>query len=484
MKNLVKHFKITLLGVIGVLAFMTSCDADVEIDRSFDEILSAQPTITSFSPQSASVLGEVIVEGTHLNFITKAYIGNVESKITQRVNSTQIRIQVPPQATAGQIRLVTQAGMEASSIEQISVGYPVPLVTSLIPEESLVNSTIVLEGENMDVITKVTFGESQGIIEYKDKQSIVIKTPNDNNSPMNLKLWYYSPQGEVSENLFDAYNIFIPKPIVSVWPRLMSKYQDITVIGENMNLIESILVGGIHTPMLTASSNSISFAAPSEIETGFQDITLKYAEVEEVTQEGIPYINGQLETYFDWDTYTEDASGIDLSKDPLATHQVNGEVSQPPLPEGTGYYHLEMNTATGSTIGRTKIHETTDNPTWENILDEGNYNNNPVLHMWVNTEGTKPILKIYIGGTGNANRRELPGGDLNSGDEWKLIAIRLNGFIPDLSSVGSVMEFRWNTGSSASDLPVKVNLDWVIVTDRVLTEFGAVDLTDSFKPAG
>lgn len=482
-----KKFSIFLKISIGLLSFImlfSSCDADVEIDRSFDEILSAQPTITTFSPQSASVLEEVTVEGTYLNFVTKAFIDGVESKITQRVNSEQLKIQVPPEATQGSIKLVTEAEMETTSDEELIVNYPEPEIASEIPEESVVNENIVLEGENMNVITKVTFGESEGVIEFKSKQSIVVKTPNDINSPMDLQIWYYSPEGEVSESLNSAYRIDIPKPTVSAWPSLMSRYQDITVSGENMNLIDSVFVGGEFAPILTASPTGISFEAPGEIVTGFQNITFKYAEVNEITEENIPYINGQLQTYYDWDTYSEDAVDLDLSKDPLAMHMVNGDVPQPPLPEGDGYYHLEMGTATGSTIARVQFHETSENATWVNILDDGNYNNNPVLHMWVNTVGTEPNLKIYIGGTGSDNRRELTGSNLNTGEDWKLIAIRLNGFIPDINSVGSVFELRINTGSSASNLPIILNLDWIIVTDKVLTEFGAVDVTDEFKPAG
>jgi len=483
MKNILKHLK-TSLGLISFTLIFISCDADVEIDRSFDEIVSAQPTIIAFTPQSASVLEEVIIEGTNLNFVTKAFIGNVETKITQRVNGQELRIQVAPEASNGPIKLVTQAGMETTSDLELGVEYPMPNITSEIPNESVVNKNIVLEGENMEVITKVTFGESEGIIEFKGTQSIVVKTPNNSNSPLDLKIWYYSPQGEVSENLTSSYAIVIPKPKVSAWPGMMSRYQDITVAGENMNLVDSVFIGGFYTPVLSASATNISFEAPGELNTGYHNITFKYAEVEEITEENIPYINGELEVFYDWDNYTEEVVDIDLGKDPLATHQLNGAVPQPPLPQGNSYYHLEMGTPTGSTIAKIKVHETTNNPTWVNILDDGNYNNNPVLHMWVNTEGTDPALKIYIGGTGSDNRRELRGGNLGNGDDWKLIAVKLKGFIPSIDAVGSVMEFRFNTGSGAEEFPVILNMDWIIVTDRVLTEFGAVDVTDEFKDAG
>jgi len=78
----------------------------------------------------------------------------------------------------------------------------------------------------------------------------------------------------------------------------------------------------------------------------------------------------------------------------------------------------------------------------------------------------------------------LKGANTNTGDTWQLFAVRLNGFIPSISSIGSTFEFRFNTGSGASSFPVSVNLDWIIVTDSVLTEFGAVDVTELFGAAG
>jgi hypothetical protein len=483
MKNKLKYFK-RGLGVVGVMLILFSCDADVEVDRSFEEILAAQPEILEFSPQSASVLEEVVIEGVNLNFVTKAFIGNVETEITERVNSDQMRIRVVPEASNGPIRLVTQAGKEVISDAELNVNFPEPDITSEVPSESVVNSNITLEGENMDVITKVTFGDSEGIIEFKGPRSIVVKTPNNSSSSIDLNIWYYTSQGETSETLVEDYAIVIPKPEVFSWPGMMSRYQDISVLGENMNLIESVMIGGISTPILSATATTITFAAPDQLSTGFHDVTFIYGEAEEITEEDVPYINGELEVFYDWDNYTEEAVDLDLSKDPLATQQLNGDVSQPPFPQGENYYHLEMGTPTGSTIARLKVHETTENPTWVNILDDGNYNNNPVLHMWVNTQGTDPILKIYMGGTGSDNRRELRGGNLNNGDDWKLIAVRLKDFIPSIDAVGSVMEFRINTGSGAEEFPVILNLDWIIVTDQVLTEFGAVDVTDEFKPAG
>lgn len=483
MKNTFNYIK-KGLGVVGIMLLLISCDADVEVDRSFEEILSAQPEIMNFYPESASVLEEVVIEGVNLNFVTKAFIGSVETEITERVNSDQIRIRVVPEASNGAIRLVTQAGKEVTSDAELNVNYPEPDITSEVPAESIVNSNITFEGENMDVITKVTFGESEGIIEFKSPRSLVVKTPNNSSSSIDLKIWYYTAQGETTETLVEDYAIVIPKPEVISWPGMMSRYQDITVVGENMNLIDSVRVGGFFTPTLSATASTISFAAPGELSTGYHSVSFTYGEGEEITKEDVPYINGELEVFYDWDHYTEEVVNLDLSKDPLATHQLNGEVEQPPFPQGENYYHLEMGTPTGSTIARLKVHETTDNPTWVNILDDGNYNNNPVLHMWVNTQGTDPTFKIYIGGTSSDNRRELRGGNLGNGDDWKLIAVRLKDFIPGLDAVGSVMEFRINTGSGAEEFPVILNMDWIIVTDQVLTEFGAVDVTDEFKPAG
>ncbi|WP_417198049.1 IPT/TIG domain-containing protein [Bizionia sp.] len=483
MKTRILYSLLFILITSIFLNLFSACDADTEVDKTVEEILAAQPTIVSVSPESADILTNVTISGTYLNFADKAFIGDVECQITQRINGSTLQIEVAPQASTGIVKIITSAGKEAVSPSELTVTYPTPNVTSTFPSSATVNENITLEGNNLESITRISFGDMDGIIQFQEDQALVVSVPNNENSPVEVNYYYNSSSGEVTEQLSSSFNILIPTPIISNWPSLMSRDNEVTIVGTDMNLITGVSVGGEDVTLNTASATSVSFNVPSGVVTGYQDIVINYGTAGEITQADVPYINGQFESYIEFDSYSEDVFVIDFSKDPLATQQLNGTVEQPPFP-GTSYYNLNMNTGTGSTIARMRLHNETVNDTWPNMIDAGNFGSNPVLHFWMNTEGTEPIFKIYIGGTSSANRRQLSGSDTNTGNGWQLFAVRLNGFIPSISSVGSTFEFRFNTGSGATDFPIKVNLDWIIVTDSVLTEFGAIDVTDQFGSAG
>ncbi|WP_161554551.1 IPT/TIG domain-containing protein [Sinomicrobium soli] len=474
---------ITAVSAFALLVFTVGCDADTEVDQTVEEILSAQPAITSFSPASADIQSRVLIRGTYLNFASKAYVGDTECRITQRINGETLEIEVAPEAESGVVRIATSAGKEASSPEQLSVTYPQPAVSSELPEGGMVNENIVIEGTNLRTVTKITFGGTEAIIQFKEAQALVVSVPNNEGEGQEVRMYYNTASGETSVALSAGFSITIPTPVINNWPQLMNRDSEVFITGEDLNLVTSVTIDGQEAPINASSATALNFNVPEGVQTGYRDIAVHYGTDKQLVREGVPYINGQYEKYIEFDTDPESVFALDLSKDPLAVQQLNGNAEQPPFP-GASYYNLQMNTGTGSTIARMRLHSETANETWQQILDPGNFGDNPVLHFWINTEGTAPILKLYIGGTSNANRRELSGGNTNTGEGWKLYAVRLKDFIPGLTSVGSAFEIRLNTGSGASVFPVVVNLDWIVVTDQVLTEFGAEDVTDLFKPAG
>lgn len=483
MKNKLKLIFYSFFVWLGISFVIISCDADTEIDKTVDEILGAQPSIESFSPQTADIQSKITVSGTFLNFAEKAYIGGVECQITQRVNSETLEIQVASNAVSGPIKIITSAEKEATSNQEITITYPIPNVTLSFPDSGEVNENITIEGENLEAITKVMFGEIEGTIQFQESQAVVVSVPNNENSPVNVNIHYNTNSGETTSTLKEDFTILIPTPNITNWPAIMSRDHEVTITGEDMNLITSVFIAEEEVTLNSLSSTAITFNVPLAIPTGYQDISINYGSNGTLVKEDVPYINGQYENYIEFDSYSEDVFVINYTKDPLAIQQLNGTVEQPPFP-GNSYYNLQMNTATGSTIARMQIDGETTNETYNNILEAGNFNDNPVLHFWINTENTEPILKIYIGGTGSENRRQLSGSDINTGSDWKLYAVRLNGFIPSISSINDVLEIRLNTGSGVDTFPVIANFDWFIVTDSVLTEFGAIDVTDSFSPAG
>jgi len=478
MKNLFKII-VALVVFAGVLI---ACEADLEIDQTVAEIRSEQPTISGFSPGTAAVNSLVDIEGTFLNFAEEAYIGDVQAVITSRITGQRLQIRVPNNATSGTIRLVTDEGKEAISESSLTVTYPVPTVTTSLPANGDVNSLVNIIGTELTSVTGVTFGGVDAPIEFQESQALIVRIPN-NVGVVDVMLSYLTSNGPAALTASTNFEVILPQPTIGGFPSVLSRDNEVVITGQDMNLITDGDVDGTPIVINSQTPTELRFDVPSSVSTGFVDVNLNFQGGGTIAQAGLPYINGQFEQLYEFDADPISVFDIDLSKDPGAVVSLNGNVAPPPFP-GNSYYALEMNTSTSSTVARAKIHETSTNANFNSVLDSGNFGDNPVLHFWMNTENTEMGFKIYIGGTGSANRRSLQGSPANTGGNWKLHAVRLNGFIPMQTAINNVFELRITPGSSSATVPAYFNFDWLIVTDRVLTEFGAVDVTDDFNAAG
>jgi hypothetical protein len=478
MKNFT-YKKIAAVFCMAVAILLFSCDADTEVDQTFEQILGAQPTIESFSPDSAPIQGLVTVTGTNLNFVTRAFIGDVAAEIYSRENSSTMILKVPATAVSGTIRLETSSDKVAVSASTLTVTFPVPVITSEMPEQTTVNETITLTGQNLQVITKVTFGAVDGVIESQDNSTLIVRVPNSAPSPMALTYTYNTTAGAVTEVLNPAFVIDIPTPAVTAFPAAMIKANPVTITGSNLNLITTVLVGTQAIADFTGTATSLTFNPPTDLASGTYVITLGYGEDQTIVSTAIPYINRDIQVYFNYETQgTEVISSSNA--DQIVANTLNGTLPQPPFPGGSNYHHLEMlsPTNTGSSIAYMRF-SMSENDTWKTVFDPGAFNNNPVLHFWLNTNNTTPTLKLYM--TSAANKKLA---HYNTNGEWQLVAVRLKDLFPDVTATdfvaGNYMRMNYLTDNQAN-VPLEINADWFIITDAVLTEAGAVDLTESFN---
>ncbi|MGV3459786.1 MAG: IPT/TIG domain-containing protein [Flavobacterium sp.] len=470
--------------VIGAMCmalaiFIFSCDADVEVDKTFEEILAAQPTITSFSPGTAAIGSNVTVDGTYLNFVNKAYIGNIEAQIFSRENQRTMIITVPPTAVNGKIRLETASGKVAESTEELVITYPVPVITSTFPTQTLVNETITIEGQELQSINKISFGGVDGVIELQDANTIIVRTPNNGPSPLALTYTYMGSTGEVTVVVNPAYTIYIPVPVVTAFPGAILKNIAVIITGENMNLVTSVKLGTQDINGFTATPTTLTFAPPATLASGAYVVTLGYGQSQQLVSNAVPYINRDIQTYFDFEAQD---TNIIQSTAAVESHLVaknlnGGGLSQPPFPGGSNYAHMEMLSPTnnGSSIAYIRFLNSA-NTSWKTIFDAGAFNNNPVLHFWLNTKNTTPTLRLYM--TSAASKKLV---HYTTNGEWKLIAIRLRDAFPTVTAAdfvsGNYMRMNY-LSDNQMNVPLEVNTDWYMVTDGVLTEAGAVDVTN------
>jgi hypothetical protein len=468
--------KVILSAFISAMIILLACDAEVEVDKTFEEILASQPTITSFSPEVSPVLSTATIIGTNLNFVDKAYINNIETPIKQKINANQLIIEIGENVTSGLIKLVTTANKEAVSSNPIIISYLVPSITSNIPKFSKVNEDIILEGKNINSISKILFGGKEGIIQFRDQNSVVVKTPANFDSPMVLSVIYKSDTGDKTLNLESNYSVIIPLPEITRITKVLSKNNKGFIVGKNLNLIEKIKYSDKTVIIEDISDSSITFKLPENtLITGKYNLVLEYASgTKNITKTDVPYINGDFLDLFDYDDY-----GIDLIslKNDIAgftvTHKYETDPSlQPPFPAGsTAFYSVEFNGLTSSNISENKIHENSVNKgELGTILNGTRFNGTPYLHFWYKSTERSGV-KISLRKNGASVKRELTSNYRSTAGVWKLIAVNLKDFITDVNLAD---QFTIQLTPTTANPTNKVsNVDWFIITDKVLTEFNA-----------
>ncbi|WP_035084538.1 IPT/TIG domain-containing protein [Aquimarina latercula] len=500
MKNYEASFKRILAGLLVfclmlIFVISSSCDADIEVDQTVEEIESATPIISNFSPSSAEILEEVLVEGEFLQFVDRATIGGIPTEIKSKISDTQILLRIDPAVISGQIVLIndlSRQGAEnleftATSTESLTVSYPVPSVTSAIPGEATANDLLIIEGANLGVVSSVTFGGVPGVISFQENDVIVVTVPNPGTlDPVAINLTYNSNSGEIAQELSSSFLVNIPTPEPDNVPRIMARDNMVTITGANINFTTSVTVDGIEAT-ITTSPTDLTFMVPSGVTTGISEVIITDTEMRQ-TVFNIPYINGPYYEYYDFDTKALETVRDNKNGDPTEVVLSLGEdeAEQPRFPGmtesfGSRYLHLDYPKATTSTLASIYCYDFSDDFGTEEMGEEsaalldpaGRFGGNPVLHFWMRINGANCRTKIYLG-TSSAQRRESNGPLLDTGGEWVLVAVRLNGFM-DSAADFSRFHFRLTAGSSSDNIPRSADYDWIIVTDRVLTEFGAVD---------
>ncbi|WP_299256483.1 IPT/TIG domain-containing protein [uncultured Aquimarina sp.] len=499
MKNYEASFKRILAGLLVfclmlIFVISSSCDADIEVDQTVEEIESATPIISSFSPPSAEILEDVLVEGEFLQFVDRATIGGIPTEIKSKISDTQILLRVDPAVVSGQIVLIndlSRQGAEnleftATSTESLTVSYPVPSVESTIPSEATANDLLIIEGANLGVVSSVTFGGVAGVISFQESGVIVVTVPNPGTlDPVSVNLTYNSNSGEISQELSSSFLVNIPTPEPSNVPRIMTRDNVVTIVGNNINFTTSVTVDGTEA-VITTTTTELTFMVPADVQTGITEVIITDTEMRQ-TVFNIPYINGPYYEYYDFDSKALQTVRDNKNDPTEVVLSIGEEESEQPRftgmtePFGSRYLHLDYPKATTSTLASIYCYDFSDDFGTEEMGEEsaalldpaGRFGGDPVLHFWMRINGANCRTKIYLG-TSSAQRRESNGPLLDTAGEWVLVAVRLNGFM-DSAADFSRFHLRLTAGSSSDNIPRSADYDWIIVTDRVLTEFGAVD---------
>ncbi|QKJ28573.1 IPT/TIG domain-containing protein [Mucilaginibacter mali] len=115
------------------------------------------PTITSFSPTSATPGSTVTITGTDFTGATAVNFGGVAANLFTVVSPTSITAVVGPGGASGDVSVSTYSGTGAKGgFTYIPV--PAPSITSVTPTSATPGTTVTISGTNFTGATAVTFG--------------------------------------------------------------------------------------------------------------------------------------------------------------------------------------------------------------------------------------------------------------------------------------------------------------------------------------
>ncbi|GAA0729846.1 hypothetical protein GCM10009430_40440 [Aquimarina litoralis] len=484
-----------------IFVISSSCDADVEVDQTVEEIESATPIITGFSPTSVNVTETILVEGEFLQFVDRAFIGDVETEIASRVSDTQILLRVSLDApSTGNIMLINDLARQgqdnleftATSTDVVSVNFPTPSITTTLATEATANDVLVIEGNAVNLITAITFGDVEATIAFQSEDAIAIIVPNPGTlDSVEVTFSYNSSNGIITESLSPAFLVNIPTPEASATPRIMTRDNTVIIKGSNMEFTNSVTVNSIEVEITKKEESELNFMVPPEIPTGIAEVVITDTE-DRQTIFNIPYINGEYVEMFDMDSTPIDFWNLRTDRDDTVTHEeVTDPLEQPifringgteTFPFGNSYYRVNYIQRSSSGLSEGSVDEVVNPEELDklaNMYDGNNFNGTPVLHFFMRTN-EKASMRFHMG---NSDRREITSNFRNTNGEWLLIAVELNNPIDNRFIIGgnpADIQFRLTPTSSSSVPEIKSGeYDWFIITDKVLTEFGAVNWTDT-----
>lgn len=303
--------------ICAMFAFITSCSEQLKVTVEEQEA----PVLTNFTPNEGKIGTEVTIEGENLSNINSVTIGGGEAEIKYRIDNNKMVIKVTSSSLSGKIKIKNEVG-ESESAENFNITYAVPEIISM-PQTFDVESEILIEGNNLEVVDKVTFGPDniEGEITYQSENEILVIVPNVDEA--NVQLVYFDGVNEQTVVPENVPEINKPEPTFESFEVTEAEEgTTIDFIGDKLNLIEKIVIGTHEIQQdqfATHLENLISVTLPEveNDETGLQIRAIYYTDKEKVISNSFTIKNVLI---YSW-------KNIKMGPDKTATGQVAFDAS-------------------------------------------------------------------------------------------------------------------------------------------------------------
>lgn len=221
------------------------------------------PVVRTFTPAEGGVGTEICIEGDHLTSVDSVWIGQTLTQIKYRVSQHKLMVQVISGVRSGAITVSNHAGRYTTQ-ENFTVLYRQPTVEAW-PSEVTVYDQVVLTGKNLQFVSSVLVdGEAATIIAQREDE-LVFEVPfHDDETPVTLRLTYFDGEKEQPFGPDGATLTIVKlKPVITICPTTLTKYEPVRIEGERLDLIEALYIGELKADIRLQNETMIEFDVPS-----------------------------------------------------------------------------------------------------------------------------------------------------------------------------------------------------------------------------
>lgn len=233
------------------------------------------PFITGFSPVSAQVGSEVVVDG--LNFLdvtnvsfTAAAGGFINAAGGSIVAATQLRAVVPFGATNGPIRVISPGGTHVTG-SNLTVFVLAPVINDFTPLNGLPGSSVTLNGANFVGATNVSFNGVAATFNVSADTQITTTVPaTATTGPISVS----TSGGSVTSSV----PFYLPPRLTTITPLTGTVGTSVTLTGTNFTGVTSVTFAGtnsttVSAPVTNLSATQMTVVVPTNAISGLVIVT-------------------------------------------------------------------------------------------------------------------------------------------------------------------------------------------------------------------
>lgn len=222
------------------------------------------PAVAQISPTPVKAGTELTIDGTDLD-LTKEVVFQGGSKVTSfnSISAEKITLTVPADAKDGALKLVVASLVEVTTAQEVVM--KLPLIAALSPDPAKTGGTVTVTGEDLDLITSVTFGGNKtGALQGGTATEMTVQVPADAQEGV---VSFGTAAGKTAAS---PAPLTLVKPVISgISPADIQVNNEITITGNDLDIVAKVkFSGGTEATVTSATLTEAHVVVPVGTQTG------------------------------------------------------------------------------------------------------------------------------------------------------------------------------------------------------------------------